>query len=192
MGRLSTTRRSSTCCSRTRSSCSSATMSRAGTFSPATGPTAARCTSRSTSRSRSTSDSAKRHWDNNFNLLMATVEMQDFPTCEGMQRGFPVGRAGLDRVRPQRAGPAAFPPQHHDGAGRCGTAARRAVAGRPGRISPALDALHIGVAEPEMMADLVDQHVLHDGEQIVAALAPISEDRLPIEKDHVDLRDADR
>ena len=44
--------------------------------------------SRSTSRSRSTSDSAKRHWDNNFNLLMATVELQDFPTCEGMQRGF--------------------------------------------------------------------------------------------------------
>lgn len=37
------------------------------------------------------SDSARRHWDNNFNLLMATVEMQDFPTCEGMQRGFPSG-----------------------------------------------------------------------------------------------------
>ena len=35
-----------------------------------------------------TSDSAKRHWDNNFNLLMTTVELQDFPTCEGMQRGF--------------------------------------------------------------------------------------------------------
>jgi phenylpropionate dioxygenase-like ring-hydroxylating dioxygenase large terminal subunit len=34
------------------------------------------------------SDSAKRHWDNNFNLLMATVEYQDFPTCEGMQKGF--------------------------------------------------------------------------------------------------------
>jgi phenylpropionate dioxygenase-like ring-hydroxylating dioxygenase large terminal subunit len=33
-------------------------------------------------------DSAKRHWDNNFNLLMATVEFEDFPTCEGMQRGF--------------------------------------------------------------------------------------------------------
>lgn len=38
-----------------------------------------------------TSDSAKRHWDNNFNLLMATVELQDFPTCEGMQRGFLAG-----------------------------------------------------------------------------------------------------
>jgi phenylpropionate dioxygenase-like ring-hydroxylating dioxygenase large terminal subunit len=34
------------------------------------------------------SDSARRHWDNNFNLLMATVEAEDFPTCEGMQRGF--------------------------------------------------------------------------------------------------------
>ena len=34
---------------------------------------------------------AKQHWDNNFNLLMATVEMQDFPTCEGMQRGFASG-----------------------------------------------------------------------------------------------------
>lgn len=33
-------------------------------------------------------DSARRHWDRNFDLLMATVEMQDFPTCEGMQKGF--------------------------------------------------------------------------------------------------------
>jgi hypothetical protein len=31
---------------------------------------------------------AKAHWDRNFDLLMATVEMEDFPTCEGMQRGF--------------------------------------------------------------------------------------------------------
>lgn len=37
------------------------------------------------------SDSAKRHWDNNFNLLMATVEDEDFPNCEGMQRGFHAG-----------------------------------------------------------------------------------------------------
>jgi hypothetical protein len=37
------------------------------------------------------SDSARRHWDNNFNLLMATVENEDFPTCEGMQRGFSAG-----------------------------------------------------------------------------------------------------
>jgi phenylpropionate dioxygenase-like ring-hydroxylating dioxygenase large terminal subunit len=34
---------------------------------------------------------AKEHWDRNFNLLMATVEMEDFPTCEGMQRGFKSG-----------------------------------------------------------------------------------------------------
>ncbi|MGH7093714.1 MAG: aromatic ring-hydroxylating oxygenase subunit alpha, partial [Stellaceae bacterium] len=34
------------------------------------------------------SASARRHWDNNLNLLMATVEHEDFPTCEGMQRGF--------------------------------------------------------------------------------------------------------
>ena len=66
------------------------------------------------------SDSAKRHWDNNFNLLMATVELQDFPTCEGMQKRFPVGRAGFDRLRTQRTGPAAFPPQRH-GARRRGT-----------------------------------------------------------------------
>jgi phenylpropionate dioxygenase-like ring-hydroxylating dioxygenase large terminal subunit len=34
---------------------------------------------------------AKEHWDRNFNLLMATVEMEDFPTCEGMQIGFRSG-----------------------------------------------------------------------------------------------------
>jgi phenylpropionate dioxygenase-like ring-hydroxylating dioxygenase large terminal subunit len=34
------------------------------------------------------SPKAKDHWDRNFNLLMATVEMEDFPTCEGMQKGF--------------------------------------------------------------------------------------------------------
>ncbi|MBV9860347.1 MAG: Rieske 2Fe-2S domain-containing protein [Alphaproteobacteria bacterium] len=34
------------------------------------------------------SDSARRHWDNNFKLLMDTVENEDFPTTEGMQRGF--------------------------------------------------------------------------------------------------------
>ncbi|MBV9686287.1 MAG: Rieske 2Fe-2S domain-containing protein [Alphaproteobacteria bacterium] len=33
-------------------------------------------------------ESAKRHWNNNFDLLMATVENQDFPVSEGMQRGF--------------------------------------------------------------------------------------------------------
>jgi phenylpropionate dioxygenase-like ring-hydroxylating dioxygenase large terminal subunit len=34
---------------------------------------------------------SKQHWDNNFNLLMATVQHEDFPTCEGMQRGFRSG-----------------------------------------------------------------------------------------------------
>ena len=37
------------------------------------------------------SPKAKEHWDRNFNLLMATVEMEDFPTCEGMQKGFNSG-----------------------------------------------------------------------------------------------------
>jgi phenylpropionate dioxygenase-like ring-hydroxylating dioxygenase large terminal subunit len=34
---------------------------------------------------------SKEHWDRNFDLLMATVEMEDFPTCEGMQIGFRSG-----------------------------------------------------------------------------------------------------
>jgi phenylpropionate dioxygenase-like ring-hydroxylating dioxygenase large terminal subunit len=34
---------------------------------------------------------SKEHWDRNFDLLMATVEMEDFPTCEGMQIGFKSG-----------------------------------------------------------------------------------------------------
>jgi phenylpropionate dioxygenase-like ring-hydroxylating dioxygenase large terminal subunit len=33
-------------------------------------------------------ESARRHWDNNFDLLVATVENQDFPVSEGIQRGF--------------------------------------------------------------------------------------------------------
>ena len=36
-------------------------------------------------------DSARRHWNNNFDLLMATVENQDFPVSEGIQRGFASG-----------------------------------------------------------------------------------------------------
>jgi phenylpropionate dioxygenase-like ring-hydroxylating dioxygenase large terminal subunit len=35
-----------------------------------------------------TSDSARGHWDRNFNLLMATVEKEDFPLSAGVQRGF--------------------------------------------------------------------------------------------------------
>ena len=48
VGRLLPHRDRSTCCFRIRYSSSSATMSKAGTFSRATGPTAARCMSRST------------------------------------------------------------------------------------------------------------------------------------------------
>jgi hypothetical protein len=35
--------------------------------------------------------SAHGHWDRNFALLMATVEQEDFPLAEGMQRGFRSG-----------------------------------------------------------------------------------------------------
>ncbi|HWD58718.1 MAG TPA: SRPBCC family protein [Stellaceae bacterium] len=44
------------------------------------------------------------HWDRNFNLLMATVEMEDFPTCEGMQKGF--GSAAQDAITFGRNEPA--------------------------------------------------------------------------------------
>jgi phenylpropionate dioxygenase-like ring-hydroxylating dioxygenase large terminal subunit len=33
-------------------------------------------------------ESARRHWDRNMDLLMATVEKEDFPLGEGIQRGF--------------------------------------------------------------------------------------------------------
>src|SRR5215831_19094387 len=33
-------------------------------------------------------DGARRHWDRNMDLLMATVEKEDFPLAEGVQRGF--------------------------------------------------------------------------------------------------------
>ncbi|MBV8458858.1 MAG: Rieske 2Fe-2S domain-containing protein, partial [Acetobacteraceae bacterium] len=33
-------------------------------------------------------DSARRHWNNNLDLLMATVENQDLPVSEGIQSGF--------------------------------------------------------------------------------------------------------
>jgi phenylpropionate dioxygenase-like ring-hydroxylating dioxygenase large terminal subunit len=36
-------------------------------------------------------DGARRHWDRNMDLLMATVEKEDFPLSEGMQRGFSSG-----------------------------------------------------------------------------------------------------
>jgi len=33
-------------------------------------------------------DSARRHRNNNFDLLMVIVESQDFPVSESIQRGF--------------------------------------------------------------------------------------------------------
>lgn len=38
-----------------------------------------------------TTDSARGHWDRNFDLLMATVEKEDFPLSAGVQRGFHSG-----------------------------------------------------------------------------------------------------
>ena len=38
-----------------------------------------------------TSDSARRHWQNNMDLLLATVLNEDFPLAENIQRDFPVG-----------------------------------------------------------------------------------------------------
>jgi hypothetical protein len=35
--------------------------------------------------------SAKGHWDRNFDLLMATVEQEDFPLSDGIQRGLRSG-----------------------------------------------------------------------------------------------------
>jgi len=36
-------------------------------------------------------ESARRHWDRNMDLLMATVEKEDFPVSEGIQRGLRSG-----------------------------------------------------------------------------------------------------
>jgi phenylpropionate dioxygenase-like ring-hydroxylating dioxygenase large terminal subunit len=35
-----------------------------------------------------TTDSARRHWDRNMELLISTVDKEDFPVSEGIQRGF--------------------------------------------------------------------------------------------------------
>ena len=37
------------------------------------------------------SNSARRHWDRNMDLTIRTVCGEDFPTSEGMQRGFTCG-----------------------------------------------------------------------------------------------------
>src|SRR5271154_1017655 len=47
-----------------------------------------------------------------------------------------------------------------------------------------LDRRHIGVAQPEMMADLVNEHMLDDVTQRVLVLGPIIEDRPAVEPDH--------
>lgn len=50
------------------------------------------------------------------------------------------------------------------------------------------DPVDILIAETEMVADLVDQHVPDDPRQVLASLAPIVEDRPTIEEDQVDFR----
>ena len=48
-----------------------------------------------------------------------------------------------------------------------------------------LDRLHVGVRQPEMMADLVDQDVPDDMAQGFVMLGPVVEDRTAIEPDQV-------
>src|SRR5258708_8845942 len=50
-----------------------------------------------------------------------------------------------------------------------------------------LDALHVVVAEAEMVADLVDEHVAHEVVEVLAGLAPVVEDGAAVEKDDVGL-----
>ena len=52
-------------------------------------------------------DSARRHWDRNLDLVLRTVEEEDFPTGEGIQAGFEAGyRAGTRAGTPAGARPA--------------------------------------------------------------------------------------
>ena len=50
-------------------------------------------------------DSARRHYSNNFSLLMATVEKQDFPVANGFYSGtqddIVFGRKGPAQQRPR-------------------------------------------------------------------------------------------
>ena len=48
-----------------------------------------------------------------------------------------------------------------------------------------LDALHVLVAEAEMVADLVDHHMAHDVEERQAGHLPIGKQRPAVEEDHV-------
>ncbi|NDH64172.1 MAG: DUF1254 domain-containing protein, partial [Alphaproteobacteria bacterium] len=55
------------------------------------------------------------------------------------------------------------------------------------RTRDLFDRFHVVVAQAEVMADLVDQHMPHDMRQVFAGLAPIVEDRAAIEEDAVDV-----
>ena len=50
------------------------------------------------------SDSARRHWQNNLDLLLATVQGEDFPLGEHIQQDFAVG--GQDHITFGRNEPA--------------------------------------------------------------------------------------
>src|SRR5258706_8446619 len=68
-----------------------------------------------------------------------------------------------------------------------GVAARSIIPSASIRSSnspPLLDRFHAVVGKPEMMADLVDQHMAHDMTERLPVLGPIVEDRPPVEEDH--------
>src|SRR5271169_5350460 len=48
-----------------------------------------------------------------------------------------------------------------------------------------LDGRHVLVRQPEMMTDLVHQHMLDDGAERFVVLGPVIDDRAAIEPDHV-------
>src|SRR5215470_12710601 len=54
-------------------------------------------------------------------------------------------------------------------------------------VGGGLDALHVVVAEAEMVADLVDQHMAHQMGELLAALAPVVEQRPAIEEDAIEV-----
>src|ERR1700722_6644031 len=60
--------------------------------------------------------------------------------------------------------------------------ARRGVESIRGLL---FDRLDIGIREPEMMADLMDENVGHDFVQRILAVAPEVEQRSTVEPDHV-------
>src|SRR6185312_6041410 len=59
--------------------------------------------------------------------------------------------------------------------------------GSPPRLPRLLDPLHVLVAEAEMVADLVDQHVADNRVERLVVLAPVIEDRAAVEEHHVGL-----